>query len=229
MSNSIKYDSQLILNKLIEVINESGLSYGEIAKRTGIPKSSIHRYAKGQTKKIPIDAVRLIADATGVSTSYIMGREDNKSDYINLPPPTITEDYSEIPVIGGIAAGYNRIAYENWEGETVPIPNHYLKGHNLSDYFVLNVNGSSMYPMYQDGDRVLILKQSTLNHSGQVGAILYNDEFATLKKVEYVMGEDWMKLVPINPNYEPELIEGEALEHCRVIGIPKLLIRDIKE
>lgn len=86
-----------------------------------------------------------------------------------------------------------------------------------------------MYPMYQDGDRVLILKQSTLNHSGQVGAILYNDEFATLKKVEYVMGEDWMKLVPINPSYEPELIEGEALEHCRVIGIPKLLIRDIKE
>lgn len=176
-----------------------------------------------------MNTVAMLAKFFNVSIDYLNGDEHSKSPSINLPPPTITEDYSEIPVIGGIAAGYNRIAYENWEGETVPIPNHYLKGHNLSDYFVLNVNGSSMYPMYQDGDRVLILKQSTLNHSGQVGAILYNDEFATLKKVEYVMGEDWMKLVPINPNYEPELIEGEALEHCRVIGIPKLLIRDIKE
>ena len=92
MSNSIKYDSQLILNKLIEVINESGLSYGEIAKRTGIPKSSIHRYVNGQTKKIPIDAVRLIAEATGVSTSYIMGRDNIKSKQQETP----TADSDEI-------------------------------------------------------------------------------------------------------------------------------------
>ena len=73
MQNAIKYDSELILNKLIEVIKDSKLSFGEIARRTGIPKSSIHRYANGQTKKIPIEAVRLIADATGVTTGYIMG------------------------------------------------------------------------------------------------------------------------------------------------------------
>lgn len=91
MPNSIKYDSKLILNKLIEVIRESGLSYGEIARRTGIPKSSIHRYVNGQTKKIPIDAVRLISEATGVSTSYIMGRED-KQEECNSPKPKITEN-----------------------------------------------------------------------------------------------------------------------------------------
>ena len=41
------------------------------------------------------------------------------------------------------------------------------------------------------------------------------------------MGEDWLKLVPINPEYPPKTIEGEELDHCRVIGIPKLLIREI--
>lgn len=176
-----------------------------------------------------MNTVAILAKFFNVSIDYLNGDEHSKSPYINLPPPNITEDYTEIPVIGEIAAGYNHIAYENWESETVPIPNHYLRGHDCSEYFVLTVKGSSMYPLYQDGDQVLILKQSTLNHSGQIGAVLYNDECATLKKVEYVMGEDWLKLIPINPNYEPELIEGEALEHCRVIGIPKLLVRDIKD
>ena len=78
MSTGIKYDTELILKKLSEAIDKSGLSFGEISKRTGIPKSSVHRYAQGKTKKIPIDAVRLIADATGVSKDYIMGWEENE-------------------------------------------------------------------------------------------------------------------------------------------------------
>ena len=45
--------------------------------------------------------------------------------------------------------------------------------------------------------------------------------------MEYKEGEDWLNLIPINPNYEPVRIEGEALEHCRVLGIPKLLIREL--
>ena len=49
-----------------------------------------------------------------------------------------------------------------------------------------------------------------------------------MKKVEYVTGEDWMKFLPLNPLYPPRTIEGADLEQCRVIGIPKVLIRDIK-
>ena len=39
-----------------------------------------------------------------------------------------------------------------------------------------------MYPQYQDGDKVLILRQSTVNYSGDVGAVIYDDEISTLKK-----------------------------------------------
>ena len=85
-----------------------------------------------------------------------------------------------------------------------------------------------MFPTYQDGDKVLILKQSTLNYSGQIGAVIYDDEYATLKKVEYKQGEDWLRLVPVNPLFKPIDITNEKLEHCRVIGIPKLLIREIE-
>lgn len=86
-----------------------------------------------------------------------------------------------------------------------------------------------MYPLYHDGDKVLILKQDTLGFSGQIGAILYDDENATLKKVEFAAGEDWLRLVPINANYPLKRITGEELNHCHIIGIPRLLIREIDE
>ena len=94
---------------------------------------------------------------------------------------------------------------------------------------MLRVKGDSMYPLYMAGDIVLVLRQSTLNRSGDIGVIRYNEEEATLKKVEFVMGEDWMKLVPINPQYPPMMIENEDLEQCSVLGIPRMVIREIKD
>lgn len=74
MSNDI----QLIIERLRESIEKSGLSYIELEKRTGIAKSSIQRYASGKTKKIPVDAIQAIAKAVGVSDRYIMGWDDNE-------------------------------------------------------------------------------------------------------------------------------------------------------
>lgn len=218
-----------IYDRIKQLREQQGLSQQVLAEMVGFKTASAVNKIELGLRDINQSKIIAFAKALNTTPGFLMGWENEPKDnyYKNLPSPTITEDYTEIPVIGEIAAGYNHIAYESWEGETIPIPNYYLKGHNHSEYFILNVKGSSMYPLYHDGDQVLILKQSTLNYSGQIGAILYNDECTTLKKVEYVMGEDWMKLIPINPNYEPELIEGEGLEHCKVIGIPKLLIREI--
>ena len=94
---------------------------------------------------------------------------------------------------------------------------------------MLSVKGDSMYPQYMDGDKVLILKQSTMNRSGEIGAIIYDGDMATLKKIEYVDGEDWVKLIPINPEYTPKTIRNEDLEQCHVLGIPRLLVREIEQ
>ena len=217
-------------DRILQALKQADLSYGELAKLTGISKSALQRYATGETKKIPIDSIEAIAKATNVSAQYLMGWDESETEtYIDdkFPSPNITEDYTTFPVIGDIAAGYNHIAIESWDGDKVDVPNSYLKGYSPQDFFVLCVKGDSMYPQYQDGDKVLILRQSTVNYSGDVGAVIYDDEISTLKKVEFVKGEDWLRLVPINPNVPPILIEGEDLEHCQVMGVPKLLIREM--
>lgn len=51
---------------LITQIKKSGMSYGELSKATGIPKSALQRYATGQTSKIPVDRLMLISRALKV-------------------------------------------------------------------------------------------------------------------------------------------------------------------
>ena len=198
----------------------------EVSSQLKIPYTTYVNYEKG-AREPSSEMLIAMANLYGVTVDYIIGRSDNNELIQQFPSPNITEDYTTFLVIGDIAAGYEHIAMESWEGENVDIPNSYLRGYARSDFFVLRVTGDSMYPLYMDGDKVLILKQSTLNHSGDIGAIIYDGECATLKKVEYVMGEDWMKLIPINPNYPPKTIEGVDLETCKVLGIPKLVIREI--
>lgn len=230
-NEKLKIELELVIRRLYDSIQKSNLSYGDLEKITGIAKSSIHRYATGQTQKIPLDAIEKLADALNVSAAWMMGWTDEEtSDLSNskYPYPTIVDNHVTFPVIGEIAAGYDSIALEDWDGDTVDIPLSYLKGRTMEEYFVLCVKGDSMYPTYQEGDKVLILKTPTLDYSGQVGAVLYDNEYTSLKKVEFVQGEDWMRLVSINPNFAPKTVEGEELEHCKIMGIPKMLIRDIR-
>lgn len=216
-----------IYQKLKERRKELGLTMLEIAQKIGVSEATVSRWESGDIANMKRDKIVALSNALQVNPSFIMGWEDKQENSYSLPQPTITENTTTFPVIGDIAAGYDFPAYEDWTGDTIEIPDTYLRGHDKSEFFVLRVKGNSMFPMYHDGDKVLILKQSTLNYSGEIGAILYNDDCGTLKKVEYKEGEDWLNLIPINPNYEPVRIEGEALEHCRVLGIPKLLIREL--
>jgi len=213
-----------ISKKLLAARTEKELSLTQLSEKSGIAKSTLQRYETGITKKIPSEAITAIERALSLRAGTLIGLSEKSA---KTPATDETEPVTEFCVIGDIAAGYDRVVQEDWSGETVKIPTSYLAGRRREEFIVLRVKGDSMYPLYHDGDKVLILKQSTLNHSGEIGAVLYNDELVTIKKVEYAAGEDWLRLVPINPAFVPQYIEGEELTHCKVLGIPKLLIREL--
>lgn len=224
------YDMKLISARIKSCRQEQDMTQEQLGKMLGLNKSTIQRYENGKIEKIKLPIISAMAKALNVSPDYLCGTTNQKkATNIEYAAPNVSEDYVSFPVIGEIAAGFDSIGIEDWAGDTIDVPLSYLKGHKYNDFFVLSVKGDSMYPLYHNGDKVLILKRDTLDYSGQIGAVLYDDEYTTLKKVEYKTGEDWLTLVPINPNYQPTKIENEALEHCRIIGVPKLLIREIEE
>lgn len=73
------------------LVEESGKSYQELEKITGIKKSSLQRYASGATAKIPLDVIEKLSKAFNVSQEYLMGwSEDGKE---NSPSePELTEE-----------------------------------------------------------------------------------------------------------------------------------------
>lgn len=216
---------------------ELDLTLEEVGMATGVGKSTVKKWETGFISNMGRDKIKQLAKVLNVSPSVFINESIDDYDIavnadkyngniIPLTSPTVTDDVVAFPVVGDIAAGFDQIAVEDWSGETVDVPVSYLRGRNKSEFFVLKVKGDSMYPLYHEGDKVLILKQSTLNRSGDIGAVMYEGECATLKKIEYVKGEDWMRLIPLNPNYIPKTIEGVDLENCRVLGIPFVLIRE---
>lgn len=85
--------------RISKAIESCGYSYPELSKITGISKSSLQRYATGETKKIPIDCIEKIANATGTSAKYLMGWEENNTTNVkaSIPcTPTKHKDRNDI-------------------------------------------------------------------------------------------------------------------------------------
>lgn len=199
------------------------LSQSQLAEKLGLAPSTVGNYEQG-TRIPDYETLELIADFFNVNMDLLFDRSEIRKE---LKYPVISDSIVSFPVIGELAAGYEHIAIEDWSGETIEIPESYLKGRRREDYLVLSVKGDSMYPHYQNGDKVLILKQDCINESGDIAAVIYDGEYATLKKVEYK--KDAVHLVPLNPEYKPREISGADLEQFKIIGIPRLLVREIND
>ncbi len=66
--------------RIKSLIEQSGLSYQELEKTTGVKKSSLQRYASGTTAKIPLDVIEKLSKTFNVSQEYLMGWKDAKKE-----------------------------------------------------------------------------------------------------------------------------------------------------
>ncbi len=82
-----------IANRLYAAIAARKISYGELARETGIPKSAIQRYATGATEKIPLERLRALSAALGVTLSSLTGWPEGEAR------PAAREELPEITMI----------------------------------------------------------------------------------------------------------------------------------
>lgn len=210
-------------NNIKHARKAAGLTQEDIAKEIGVSKQTVQKYESGVITTISSDKIEIIAKLLKTTPAKLMGWEDGSS--LKLISPSITDDVVTFPVLGSIAAGFEEVAVEDWSGAVVEVPTAYLKGRDKKDFFVLEVRGNSMYPLYHEKDKVLILKQNYIDHNGDVGAVIYDGECATLKRVD--ISDDMVRLSPINPEYQPKELKGADMETYHILGVPRLLVREI--
>lgn len=196
-------------NRFKTLRKEKGYTQQQIADLCFLDKSTVCRWEKGDNYPNQQTQAKL-ADLLGVSIDYLMGRTDMRM--ISFP----SEAVIDMPIIGSVRAGMDGNIVTDDTGETRTIAASALHG-RPDEFFLLRVRGDSMYPEVLDGDCVLVRKTESVE-SGVMAVVIYDDDCATVKWVEYAEGEDWVRLVPNNPAYAPVRLEGAELEKCRVVG-----------
>jgi len=79
----------------------------------------------------------------------------------------------------------------------------------------LEVSGDSMSPKLDDGDLVLVRKQSSID-SGDVGVFLIDGCDGVVKKIKY--DRNYIELHSFNPYYPVRRFEGSEVQRISVVG-----------
>ena len=212
-----------IASRLRTALEMRGMKQAELVELTGIGKSSISTYLRGSY--IPKQKnIYKMAKALNVNEAWLMGEDVD---------PTRQNAYSEpsdsslvtIHYAGPVAAHFDATPDDAYEQRTIPAEG--IGRRRPEDFFLATVSGDSMYPQFQDGDEILCLRCSDMGIPGRIGIMLLGGDEATVKRIEYKPGEDWIDLIPINPEFKPRRIEGVDLEQCRVVGRVIKVIRTV--
>lgn len=198
--------------RLREGLDVRGMTQAELAKRSGISKSSISRYIKGDWEGKQ-SAVYELAKALGVTEAWLMGYDvPMESDTAPAVPPGFEPLPKMVkrPLVGSIACGEPITAEENVE-DYVDVPE------DAHCDFCLRCKGDSMIDAgIHDGD-VVYIHITPQVENGQIAAVRIDGE-ATLKRFFWNEETKTMTLLAENRNFAPLVYTGPILETVHVEG-----------
>ncbi|CDM13093.1 LexA family protein [Streptomyces sp. NPDC005774] len=184
---------------------ELNLTLEQVGDLVGVGKSTVRKWETGDIENMKRDKIVKLAKALRVSPSYIMGIEEEQPQIETLP-------VKKIPVVSKISAGLPIYSEENL------IDYIYFATNKLNsdkEEFGLKVSGDSMDKIFQDGDIVVVEKDSIVEN-GQLGVVMINGYNATVKRIRY--NGDQVILIPEsnNTNHYPQVYGKD--DEVKIIG-----------
>lgn len=189
---------------------KAGISQTDFAKMIKVTKQTLYKYEQGIITNIPSNKIEEIANALGLSPSYIMGWEDTTEE------PAPKRKGVAIPVLGHVAAG---IPIEMIEDiiDTEEIPEDMAKH---GEFFALKIKGDSMTPSINNSD-VVIVRQQEDAENGDIVIATINGNDAVCKRLKKY--SDGLSLISLNPAYEPLYFNTSEIQGTPVKIIGKVV------
>lgn len=189
-----------------------GMSVQTLASKIGKSLATVYRYENNEVEGVPVDVLKPLASALGVTPEYLVGWETNSNSFKNLHPLT---PYTKLPKLGVIHAGEPVSTYQDESGEWCYADKKYGDGR----YYMLDVVGDSMSPTVPDGSEAIILQQPFAER-GEIVAFALNGDEATLKRY-YPQPDGTILLRGDNPNADSYTITQQQLENgdAFILGI----------
>ncbi len=200
--------------RIKQLRKEHKMTQEQLGSIIGVQKAAIQKYEKGTVQNIKRASLIKLAEALDTTPEYILGWDAPKNlEHFDA------SSLKYIPIIGRVAAGTSCLAEDNIIGYE-PVQNSDIS--KSEQYAFLQVTGDSMYPVFMEGDLVLIRIQSSVD-SGSYAVVTIDNEDGVIKRVVY--GNDFIELQSVNPMYPPRRFENEEVTRIRVFGVVKEIKR----
>lgn len=198
--------------RLKQLRNERGISQRQLAEFLKVAPSTISMYENGQ-REPNFEVLESLADFFNVDLNYLLGKT-NKTTKIILDSES--SKGIKIPVLGTVPAGIPITAVEDiLDYEEIP-----KSWENQGEFFGLKIKGDSMYPTLENGDVVIVRKQSTADN-GDTVIVMVNGDDATCKR--YERSDTGIMLIPNNNAYAPAFYTNGEIETLPLTIIGKVV------
>ncbi|MGN7113034.1 helix-turn-helix domain-containing protein [Staphylococcus ureilyticus] len=192
------------LKRLMEIKSGSVKAFSE---EVGLAYTTVRSILERGVFNAKVENVIKICKGLNIKPEDLMGIEKPKAE-----TPIETLPVKKIPVVSQISAGLPIYSEENL------IDYIYFSKEKLNDdkeEFGLKVSGDSMNKIFDEGDVVVIEKDSTVEN-GQLGVVMINGYNGTVKRIRYK--DDQVILIPEsnNPNHYPQVYS--AKDEVKIVG-----------
>lgn len=199
---------------------ELKLTLEQVGQAVGVGKSTVKKWEDGYISNMRRDKIALLAKVLKMNpVSFITGEFKEEEDQaIPLPQTNVFMR----PVYDSISAGFGAVAQD------VPVeymPTYITCPLEQDKYIWINVHGDSMSPLIDDGSKILVKKQSSVD-SGQIAAVLVDDEEAVVKKVLY--NDNTVELHSVNPYYPPRVFKNNDVTRVQILGLVKEVSKSLQ-
>ena len=193
LSPERKVESMEVGDRIRELRIKKDMSQEDLAKAVGFTSKTSIAKIESNDRGVRMDYLVKIAQVLGTTPTYLL--VGYKDEQLKREPAV------RIRVVGDVAAGIpiEEIDDNEWEDpdswEEIP---QSMARHG--DYFGLRLKGDSMSPRMNEGD-VVIVKKQTYADDGDIIIAQVNGDKATCKKIR--KSEEGITLVGLNPQFEP--------------------------
>lgn len=205
-------NKEILAKNLKKYMEQNNIDRYKLCKDLNFKYSTVSEWL--HARKYPrIDSIEKIAKYLGVSKSDIIEDKSALTDEpSNIRYIMPRDNIYPIPVFESVSAGFGAYA-SNEIIDYIPVFLH--SQYDAENTISIRVSGDSMYPKIEDGDIVIVRKQSSVD-SGDIAVVLLDGEEGLVKKVEYDI--NWINLISINPEYPVKQFKGEEVMRIQVVG-----------
>ncbi|MGE6359152.1 LexA family transcriptional regulator [Staphylococcus capitis] len=196
-------NKQIMAKNISRLMKENNIDRKKLSDGLKVKYTTLSDWINAKTYP-RIDKIELLADYFNVTKADLV--EDKERQALETLP------VKKIPVVAKISAGLPIYSEENL------IDYIYFATNKLNsdkEEFGLKVSGDSMDKIFQDGDIVVVEKDSVVEN-GQLGVVMINGYNATVKRIRY--NGDQIILIPEsnNTNHYPQ-VYGKN-DEVKIIG-----------